>query len=106
MKERYLVIGRAGTGKTHLVLQKFLQYINQHKEDKAIFILPTQSQVVHLRDYILKASELNGYFDSSLVTFHGLSGRILDGFCLKKPIDENEKHMLLSSAFGSINTKY
>ena len=45
MQERFLVSGKAGSGKTHLVLQKFLQYVKKHREDNVIFILPTHSQV-------------------------------------------------------------
>jgi type II secretory pathway predicted ATPase ExeA len=41
MQERFLVSGKAGSGKTHLVLQKFLHYVEEHKEDNVIFILPT-----------------------------------------------------------------
>ncbi|MFQ5715368.1 MAG: DEAD/DEAH box helicase family protein [Candidatus Scalinduaceae bacterium] len=53
MQERFLVSGKAGSGKTHLALQKFLQFAKKHKEDNVIFILPTYSQVEHLRDLII-----------------------------------------------------
>jgi KaiC/GvpD/RAD55 family RecA-like ATPase len=34
MQERFLVSGKAGSGKTYLVLQKFLQFVKKHREDK------------------------------------------------------------------------
>jgi chromosomal replication initiation ATPase DnaA len=36
MQERFLVSGKAGSGKTHLVLQKFLHYVKKHREDADI----------------------------------------------------------------------
>jgi hypothetical protein len=34
MQERFLVPGKAGSGKTHLVLQKFFHFVEKHREDK------------------------------------------------------------------------
>lgn len=121
MKERFLILGRAGSGKTHLVVQKFIHYIKEHKEEKVLFILPTHSQVEHLRDHILRSSGVAGYFDSSLVTFSGLAGRIVDNLPLqepmngetkgvipklKRPVDENEKELVLSCLFKNIEKGY
>ncbi len=83
MQERFLVLGKAGSGKTHLVLQKFLQFVKKHREDGVIFILPTYSQVEHIRNHILtlnqvQGSKFNGYLDTGLVTFSGLANKILD----------------------------
>ncbi len=90
MQERFLVSGKAGSGKTHLILQKFLQFVKKHREDNVIFILPTYSQVEHIRNHILtlkqvqgskskgQGSEFNGYLDTGLVTFSGLANKILD----------------------------
>jgi chromosomal replication initiation ATPase DnaA len=72
MEERFLVSGKAGSGKTHLVLQKYSRFIEEHKEDNVIFVLPTHSQVEHLRDHTLSTSEFKGYLDTGLVTFSGL----------------------------------
>ncbi len=117
MKERYLVLGRAGSGKTHLVIQKFIHYVKKHREDQVLFILPTHSQVEHLRDHILRTSGVSGYFDASLVTFSGLAERIVDTLSLqepvngrikavlprlRKPIDKNEKELVLSSLLRNI----
>ncbi|HJO55763.1 MAG TPA: AAA family ATPase, partial [Candidatus Scalindua sp.] len=109
MQERFLVLGKAGSGKTHLVLQKFLHYVDEHKEDNVIFILPTHSQVGHLRDHILRASEYKGYLDTGLVTFSGLANRILDhvdSSPLWKPINESEKDLVLSSVLRVADTSY
>ncbi len=66
-----IVSGKAGSGKTHLVLQKYSHFVEEHKEDNVIFILPTYSQVEHLRDLTLKQVQglkFNGYLDTGLVT--------------------------------------
>ncbi|MHC4139147.1 MAG: PD-(D/E)XK nuclease family protein [Planctomycetota bacterium] len=109
MVERFLVLGKAGSGKTHFVLQKFLHLVEKHKEDNVIFILPTHSQVEHLRDYILRASACKGYLDTGLVTFSGLANKILDhvdSSPLRKPLNEGEKDLVLSSILQNANTGY
>ncbi len=109
MQEKFLVLGKAGSGKTHLVLQKFRHYVEEHKEDNVIFILPTHSQVEHLRDHILRTSEFKGYLDTGLVTFSGLANRIVDhvdNTPLRKPLNESEKNLVLSSILKDDNTGY
>ena len=109
MQERFLVLGKAGSGKTHLVLQKFFHYVGEHKEDNVLFILPTHSQVEHLRDHILRTSAYKGYLDTGLVTFSGLANRILDhadSTLLRKPLNESEKDLVLSNILKDANTGY
>ncbi len=78
MEERFLVSGKAGSGKTHLVLQKYSRFVEEHREDNVVFILPTYSQVEHLRDHILRTSGFKGYLDTGLVTFSIRANKILD----------------------------
>jgi len=109
MQERFLVSGKAGSGKTHLVLQKFLHFVEKHKEDNVIFILPTHSQVEHLRDHILRTSEFKGYLDTGLVTFSGLANKILDSVDItpsQKLIKEGEKDLILSNIFKGTDKGY
>jgi len=109
MHEKFLVLGKAGSGKTHLVLQKFLHFVEKHKEDNVIFILPTHSQVEHLRDHILRTSGFKGYLDTGLVTFSELANRILDhvdSTPLRKPLNEGEKDLVLSSILKDADTGY
>jgi ATP-dependent helicase/nuclease subunit B len=109
MQERFLVLGKAGSGKTHLVLQKFLRLVGQHKEDNVLFILPTHSQVEHLRDHILRTSGTNGYLDTGLVTFSGLANRIQDSVAsspCNKLLNESEKDLVLSNILKDANTGY
>ncbi len=109
MQERFLVLGKAGSGKTHLVLRKFLRFVEQHREDSVIFILPNNSQVEHLRNHILRTSGTKGYLDSGLVTFSGLANRILDNFentpC-NKLLNESEKDLVLSNILKDTDTDY
>ncbi len=109
MQERFLVSGKAGSGKTPLVLQKFLHFVEEHKEDNVIFILPTYSQVEHLRDHILRTSGFNGYLDTGLVTFSGLANKILDSVDstpLQKLINEGEKDLILSDILKDADKGY
>ena len=109
MQERFLVSGKAGSGKTHLVLQKYSLFAEEHKEDNVIFILPTYSQVEHLRNHILRTSEFKGYLDSGLVTFSILANKILDSVDSmppKKLINEGEKDLILSNIFKSADKGY
>jgi len=109
MQERFLVLGKAGSGKTHFVLQKFFHYVEGHKEDNVLFILPTHSQVEHLRDHILRTSVHKGYLDTGLVTFSGLANRIVDrvdSAPLRKPLNEGEKDLVLSNILKDVNFGY
>ncbi|MFQ5685453.1 MAG: PD-(D/E)XK nuclease family protein [Candidatus Scalindua sp.] len=109
MQERFLVSGKAGSGKTHLVLQEYSRFVEEHKEDNVIFILPTHSQVEHLRDHILRTSGFKGYLDTGLVTFSGLANKILDSVDiapLQKLINEGEKDLILSNIFKSADKGY
>ena len=109
MQEKFLVLGKAGSGKTHLVLQKYSRFVEEHREDNVIFILPTHSQVEHLRDHILRTSGTKGYLDTGLVTFSGLANRILDSVentpC-NKLLNESEKDLVLSTILKDANTGY
>ncbi len=112
MQERFLVSGKAGSGKTHLVLQKYSRFVEEQREDNVIFILPTYSQVEHLRGLTLKqvqGSKLKGYLDSGLVTFSILANKILesvDSSPPKKLINEGEKDLILSNIFKSADKGY
>jgi len=109
MQERFLVSGKAGSGKTHLVLQKYSRFVEEHREDNVIFILPTYSQVEHLRDHILRTSKIKGYLDTGLVTFSILANRVLDSGNItpfKKLINEGEKDLILSNIFKNSDKGY
>ncbi|MGR3174762.1 MAG: PD-(D/E)XK nuclease family protein [Candidatus Scalindua sp.] len=109
MQERFLVSGKAGSGKTHLVLQKFLHYVKKNREDNVIFILPTYSQVEHLRDHILRTSGFNGYLDTGLVTFSRLANKIVDSVDIapfQKLLNEGEKDLIISNILKDFDKGY
>ncbi|MEE9515128.1 MAG: UvrD-helicase domain-containing protein, partial [Candidatus Brocadiales bacterium] len=77
MTERFLILGRAGSGKTAYVLKEFYRYIKNADTEKAIFLLPTHSQTEHLKDIIIRNGPARGFVDNSIFTFSQLSREIL-----------------------------
>ena len=96
MEGRFLILGRAGSGKTRLILEKWIDFLKQNREDEVIFLLSTSSQVEHLRDQILKKGGISGFFDQNLFTFTGLSEKILESYSAGDLISELEKDLILT----------
>ncbi|MDO8136508.1 MAG: exodeoxyribonuclease V subunit gamma [Candidatus Brocadiales bacterium] len=95
MGERLLILGRAGSGKTALVLEEFCHYVRDKKGQKALLLLPTYTQAEHLKDVIIRKGLTRGFIDKSLFTFSQLAREILDLQGLKAPISELEKELVL-----------
>ncbi|MFQ5863407.1 MAG: PD-(D/E)XK nuclease family protein [Candidatus Brocadiales bacterium] len=95
MAEKFLILGRAGSGKTAFVLDKFYRYIETSSTEKAIFLLPTHSQVEHLKDVIIRKGPARGFVDNSLFTFSRLAQEVLDKRLPGRVISELEKEAIL-----------
>ena len=54
MGSKILLTGRAGSGKTRAILQKLMQLFREQRLGEVLLLLPTQSQVDHLRGVLLK----------------------------------------------------
>ncbi len=78
MPEKYLILGRAGSGKTGFVLDKFYGYVKSSSTDRVVFLLPTYSQAEHLKDVIIRSGQVSGFVDNSIFTFSQLARQILD----------------------------
>ena len=116
MPEKYLILGRAGSGKTGFVLDKFYGYAEKSSTDRVVFLLPTYSQAEHLKDVIIRTGPVRGFVDNSIFTFSQLARQILDvdineaipgrvvgelekDFILKKLLDKNPPKYLTKDSW-------
>ncbi|MBI2560462.1 MAG: exodeoxyribonuclease V subunit gamma [Planctomycetes bacterium] len=109
MANKYLILGRAGSGKTHFVLNKFMDFVKEHKEKHVLFLLPTHSQVEHLKDVILKKGVVKGFLDVSFFTFSGLARWIWGsrvGSRKSGVMSEGAKDLLLKNILHKHRVKY
>ena len=106
MGEKFLVLGRAGYGKTHLVLERYINFLKQNREDEVIVLFPTYSQVEHRRDYLLRKEDISGFFDQSLVTFPGLAGIILEDSSAQDLMSFVEKELILTEVLKKNHFDY
>ncbi|MCI0568791.1 MAG: PD-(D/E)XK nuclease family protein [Acidobacteria bacterium] len=71
MGSRLLLTGRAGSGKTHAILQRLMQLARNNRLGEVLLLLPTQSQVDHLRGVLLRecATAFRDDFAHTFFTF-------------------------------------
>ncbi|MHC4277539.1 MAG: PD-(D/E)XK nuclease family protein [Planctomycetota bacterium] len=108
MHEKYLILGRAGSGKTGFVLDKFYGYVKKSSTDKVVFLLPTYSQAEHLKDVIIRTGPVRGFVDNSIFTFSQLARKILDVNVAipGRVVGELEKDFILKKLLGENPPKY
>lgn len=70
--KRQVVLGRAGSGKTRYLLEKLLPFIQDREERSVLFLVPTYSQVEHLKRVLLGFPKVEGFLDLFLYTFTSL----------------------------------
>lgn len=73
MQSRTLLLGPAGSGKTHHALTIFKEYCRQREFHRTLFLLPTAGQVEHVKDLLLNSGELVGLLDSTVTNFELLA---------------------------------
>lgn len=95
MHIRYIV-GRAGTGKTHLILEEIKKGLEREEEKKLILIVPEQFTLQAERDLIEKL-QLPGIMDIEVLSFTRLAHRVLNevGGITRIHINEQGKNMIL-----------
>ena len=106
MPERFLILGRAGSGKTTYALEKFYSYIKTAGTGRVIFLLPTYGQAEHLKDVIIRNGPARGFVDNSIFTFSQLAREILDREPPGRLISELEKDTLLRDILEKNPPKY
>src|SRR5258706_6918311 len=78
---RTLLLGRAGSGKTRLLLDRVAARIRAGEDDRALLLVPTYGRGEHLKRLLLGLLEGDppGFLDRSIVTFTSLAERVLGG---------------------------
>lgn len=90
---RLLLTGRAGSGKTHALVDRLESLARAGKLDGALALLPTQSQVDHLRGVLL-GRDLPGFVDDFAHTFFTFA-RSLTGAAPEQLLSEPAREYLL-----------
>ena len=106
MKIRYIV-GRAGKGKSHLVLKEIKQKLEDEHHNKLILLVPEQFKLQAERDLIYKMN-LPGIMDVDILSFSTLAHKVFNevgglarihlndqgkNMILRKVIDESERDL-------------
>jgi ATP-dependent helicase/DNAse subunit B len=78
---RTLLLGRAGSGKTRLLLDRVAERVRRGTDDRALLLAPTYGRGEHLKRSLLGllGDDPPGYLDRSVVTFTSLAERVLGG---------------------------
>ncbi|MHC4469609.1 MAG: PD-(D/E)XK nuclease family protein [Planctomycetota bacterium] len=98
MGRRILLLGRAGTGKTHSLTSDLAHLLRDGREREALLLVPNLSQASHLKRLLLTRHGLAGFFDESVVTFTSLAERILPDLPIGELLSGLERDLLLRQA--------
>ncbi|MDI6759955.1 MAG: exodeoxyribonuclease V subunit gamma, partial [Candidatus Brocadiaceae bacterium] len=98
MSEKSLIIGRAGCGRTILLLETFCNSIKAQPLDGILFLLPTHSQVEHIKDIVIRKGFAPGFIEEGICTFSQLARDTLGYNGPRGPITELEKGFVLREA--------
>ncbi len=104
--EKSLILGRAGCGKTTLLLETLCSTIKAQPSDNVLFLLPTQSQVEHIKDVIIRKGLAPGFIEKSICTFSKLARETLGYQGLKEPVTELEKGFVLREVLRGLPLQY
>ncbi len=85
---RVLLTGPHGSGKTHRILQRFLEELDRGNDQGTMLVLPTNSFREHTRNTVLRTGRATSFHDRSLVTFSDLAGDARLGVARKKLLVE------------------
>ncbi len=100
-----LVLGRAGCGKTTLLLELYCRATQAQLDSSEgssggiLFLLPTYSQVEHIKDVIIRRGFAAGFVGEGIYSFSQLARETLGYYGLKGPISALEKGIILREVF-------
>lgn len=105
MKIRY-ILGRAGTGKTHLIFKEIKERLKKNEEYKLILLVPEQFTLQTEYDLITKTN-LQGIMRIEVLSFERLAHKVFDQVGGLKRIDINElgKIMILRRLFDKYGSE-
>jgi ATP-dependent helicase/nuclease subunit B len=115
VSEKSIILGRAGCGRTTLLLETFCNHVKAQREtpidgychsDDVLFLLPTHSQVEHIKDVIIRKGFAPGFVEKGICTFSQLARETLGYHGLKGPISELEKGIILREVLGGLSPGY
>jgi len=101
-----IILGRAGCGRTTLLLETFCSSIKAQPPDGVLFLLPTHSQVEHIKDVIIRKGFALGFIEEGICTFSQLARDTLGYNGPRGPITELEKGFILREALRGATLKY
>ncbi|HEU5182699.1 MAG TPA: PD-(D/E)XK nuclease family protein [Candidatus Polarisedimenticolia bacterium] len=96
---KLLLTGRAGSGKTHAILERLVPLLREGRGRDTLLLLPTQGQADHLRGVLLDRG-LAAFRDDFIHTFFTLS-RALAGVLPERILGEAAKDALLADLLRS-----
>lgn len=70
---RELLIGPAGCGKTHRVLERYLAEVEAGREEQVLLLVPTASFRDHTRNTVLRSGRVRAFSGGSVATFDDLT---------------------------------
>ncbi|MDJ0975667.1 MAG: PD-(D/E)XK nuclease family protein [Planctomycetota bacterium] len=103
---RLLVTGPAGSGKTHLALGRIRDASTVEgargrgaaDPDRALLVLPTYAQVLHLKRVALSRWDTRGILDAPFTTFTAAGERFVEGYRVRSLPSADERDRLMEEA--------
>jgi ATP-dependent helicase/nuclease subunit B len=97
------IFGRAGSGKSHLVLKEISEWLNREENRNLILIVPEQFTLQAERNLIEKL-HLQGFIKVEVLSFTRLALKVFDetGGLTRVHINEQGKHMVLRKVLDEV----
>lgn len=108
MKSHTLIIGTAGTGKTKLCLEKYLQYAGNAFCTDVLFILPTRRAINNIEKELIKLTSNRTIISSQIFTFADVIANITKKIALPVPeiLSNTKKILLLDDLINKLSLDY
>ena len=108
MKSHKLIIGAAGTGKTKVCLEKYIQYACNIICSDILFVLPTRRAINCVEKELLKLTKNRTIVSSQIVTFSDLTSEIAKKTFIQVPeiLSDTQKFLLLDDLIKKLRLDY